>query len=71
MRVVLANIIWPVLRELLPAIADAMTADGVTVLSGLLIDERPSIEPELRHRGWVLQQVDEEGIWWGASIVRS
>lgn len=70
-RVVLANIIWPVLRELLPAIADAMTPDGVTVLSGLLIDERLSIESELRHRGWVLQQVDEEGIWWGASIVRS
>lgn len=71
MRVVLANIIWPVLGQLLPAIADAMTPDGVTVLSGLLADERPLVESLLRQLGWTIDQVDEEGIWWSVSIVRS
>ncbi|MGH7638022.1 MAG: 50S ribosomal protein L11 methyltransferase [Gemmatimonadaceae bacterium] len=70
-RVVLANIIWPVLGPLLPTIAAAMTPDGVTVLSGLLADERPMVESLLRRLGWTVDQVDEEGIWWSVSIVRS
>lgn len=70
-RVVLANIIWPVLGELLPAIAEALTPDGVAVLSGLLTDERPIIESLLRQLGWAIEDVDVEGIWWSASIVRS
>lgn len=70
-RVVLANIIWPVLGKLLPAIADALTTDGVTVLSGLLVEERPMIESSLRQLGWTIDQVDEEALWWSVSIVRS
>lgn len=70
-RVVLANIIWPVLEGLLPLIADALTADGEAVLSGLLAEERPSIEASLARRGWKITAVDEEGLWWSASIVRS
>ena len=71
-RVVLANIIWPVLGQLLPTISDAMMPeDGVTVLSGLLADERPTVESVLRHLGWTIDQVDEEGIWWSVSITRS
>lgn len=70
-RVILANIIWPVLEQLLPVIASALTADGVAVLSGLLAEERPSIEASLAHGNWKITAVDEEGIWWSASIVRS
>lgn len=70
-RVVLANIIWPVLAQLLPSIGDALAADGVTVLSGLLAEDRGMIESWLRRAGWTIDQVDEEGIWWSASLVRS
>lgn len=70
-RVVLANIIWPVLDQLLPTIAAALTDDGVAVLSGLLAEERPAIERSLADGRWRIREVDEEGIWWSASIVRS
>jgi ribosomal protein L11 methyltransferase len=70
-RVVLANIIWPVLAQLLPVIAGALTADGVVILSGLLAEERPAIERSLVAGGWSITVVDEEGIWWSTSIVRS
>lgn len=70
-RVVLANIIWPVLGQLLPIIADTMTSDGVAVVSGLLAEERPMVESLLRQFGWSIHAVDEEGIWWSASIGRS
>ena len=70
-RVVLANIIWPVLEQLLPTIRHALTTDGVAVLSGLLGEERPTIEASLAAAGWTVTAVDEEGIWWSASIVRS
>lgn len=70
-RVVLANIIWPVLDQLLPVISTALTADGVVILSGLLAEERPAIERTLAAGGWKMTAVDEEGIWWSTSIVRS
>lgn len=70
-RVVLANIIWPVLEQLLPGIAEAMAPDGITVLSGLLVEERPMVESFLRQLGWTIDRVDEEGIWWSVAIARS
>jgi ribosomal protein L11 methyltransferase len=70
-RIVLANIIWPVLEQLLPVIASALTEDGEAILSGLLAEERPTIEASLRRAGWRITAVDEEGIWWSASIVQS
>jgi ribosomal protein L11 methyltransferase len=70
-RVILANIIWPVLEQLLPVMASALTADGVAVLSGLLTEERASIEASLARGNWTVTAVDEEGIWWSACIVRS
>ena len=70
-RVVLANIIWPVLEQLLPVISAALTADGVVILSGLLADERPAIQQSLATGGWKITALDEEGIWWSTSIVRS
>jgi ribosomal protein L11 methyltransferase len=70
-RIVLANIIWPVLEQLLPVIAGALRPDGVAVLSGLLADERDAITAALNREGWKITEVDAEGIWWSASIVRS
>jgi ribosomal protein L11 methyltransferase len=70
-RVVLANIIWPVLEKLLPTIAASLTAGGAAILSGLLAEERAAIEASLARSGWTITAVDEEGIWWSASIIRS
>lgn len=67
-RVILANIIWPVLVELLPGMRQALAGDGQVVLSGLLRDERATIERHLIGAGWRVGRVDEEGLWWSVSI---
>lgn len=69
-RVVLANIISSVLLELLPAIADALTADGEAVLSGILVDERTMMLDALDPDLWTLLGEDVEGSWWSARIAR-
>lgn len=67
-RVILANIIWPVLVELLPGMRQALAGDGQVVLSGLLRDERATIERHLSGAEWRVERVDEEGLWWSVSI---
>ena len=69
-RVVLANIISSVLREMLPTIAAALTADGEAVLSGILAEERASMIEFLQDTGWRLVGEDHEGLWWSARIAR-
>jgi ribosomal protein L11 methyltransferase len=69
-RVVLANIISSVLRELLPAIADALTSDGEAALSGILVEERAAMLEFLTASGWTLVAEDQEGMWWSARIAR-
>lgn len=69
-RVVLANIISSVLREMLPAIAGALTPDGVAVLSGILVEERAAMLAFLDASGWMLVAEDQEGQWWSAQIAR-
>jgi ribosomal protein L11 methyltransferase len=69
-RVVLANIISSVLLRLLPVIADALSADGEAVLSGILVEERAMILDALATSGWSLHGEDTEGAWWSARIAR-
>jgi ribosomal protein L11 methyltransferase len=69
-RVVLANIISSVLKELLPVIADALTPDGVAIISGILAEETSEMQLALQSAGWSIQQTDEEGIWWSATLTR-
>ena len=69
-RVVLANIVSSVLTELLPAIASALTADGVAILSGILVEERVRMEAALRAGGWTIRATTEEGIWWSVTVAR-
>lgn len=69
-RVVMANIISSVLLDLLPAIADALTADGEAVLSGILVEERAMMLDALATTGWTLLGEDVEGSWWSARIAR-
>jgi ribosomal protein L11 methyltransferase len=70
-RVALANILSSVLLELLPAIRDALTADGEAILSGILLDERETMLAALDRGGWRVVAEDVEGAWWTARIARS
>jgi ribosomal protein L11 methyltransferase len=69
-RVVLANIVSSVLKELLPSVADALTSDGVAIVSGILADEKEEVKTALRSGNWSILQTDEEGIWWSATVAR-
>jgi ribosomal protein L11 methyltransferase len=69
-RIVLANIISSVLRQLLPAIGAALTEDGEAALSGILLEERDSMLAFLTEQGWSLLGEDREGHWWSARIAR-
>lgn len=70
-RVVLANIISSVLKELLPLVAASITRDGAAVLSGILLEERDDMLAFLAASGWRLAAEDREGLWWSASIARA
>jgi len=69
-RMVLANIIAEVLRELLPVIDAALTRDGVAILSGILLDERESMLDTLRRAGWSVIAEDTEDVWWSVAVRR-
>ena len=63
-RVILANILSSVLVALLPAINSALSADGVAIFAGILVDEREDFARELEGRAWRVEQEDVEGAWW-------
>jgi ribosomal protein L11 methyltransferase len=67
---VLANIISSVLIQLLPVIARSLTPDGAAILSGILIDEKRSVELALTAGGWRILEEDAEGMWWTVAITR-
>jgi ribosomal protein L11 methyltransferase len=68
--VILANIVSSVHLELLPAMADALSADGRAILSGILSEEREMIVDRLSTTGWTIVDEDVEDIWWSATISR-
>ena len=70
-RVVVANIISSVLLTLLPTIAAALSPGGFAILSGILAEERSSIEKAIGDGGWRVLAFDEEGMWWSVAIARS
>lgn len=69
-RLVLANIISSVLVELLPAIGDALDADGHAILSGILQEEAGDLSDVLAASGWRILAEDREDIWWSAVVTR-
>ena len=69
-RVVVANILSSVLLELLPAIRNAISADGEAILSGILVEERGTMQTALANDGWSIVAEDVEGTWWTARIAR-
>lgn len=69
-RVVLANIVSSVIRELLPTMHASLSPDGCAIVSGMLIDERPAMEHAFDAAGWKVGEFDAEGLWWSATIAR-
>ena len=67
---VLANIISSVLIPLLPAIAAALPAGGVAILSGLLVEEQARMRQAFAEGGWHEVAADEEAAWWSVAIQR-
>ncbi|HVX40171.1 MAG TPA: 50S ribosomal protein L11 methyltransferase [Gemmatimonadaceae bacterium] len=69
-RVITANIISSVLKELLPVMRDALAPGGAAILSGILRDERPEMLEALEAGGWRIVAEDSEDAWWSATIAR-
>lgn len=63
-RVVLANIISSVLRELLAPIGAALAPEGEAIFSGILVEERPQMLAALAEGGWQVEAEDTEEQWW-------
>jgi ribosomal protein L11 methyltransferase len=69
-RIIVANIVSPVLLPLLPVMADALAADGVAILSGILLEERDEMLAAVGAAGWRVAAEDSEDIWWTVAVER-
>ena len=69
-RVVLANILANAVIGLLPSIAKALTADGVAIVSGILVAEREEVERAAAAAGFHVAEFVEDGLWWSATLSR-
>ena len=65
---IVANIISSVLVELLPAMHAALPPGGRAVLSGILVEERPSMLEALEADRWRVEREDAEEGWWSVTI---
>jgi ribosomal protein L11 methyltransferase len=65
-HLVVANIVSSTLLALLPAIRAALTADGLAILSGILVIEREDFVSALASAAWRLEREDIEDEWWTA-----
>jgi ribosomal protein L11 methyltransferase len=62
-RVILANIVSSVLMELLPHMTGSLAADGVALLSGILVEERDLMIRAIDRAGLRVDSEDVEGDW--------
>ncbi len=67
-RVVVANIIAPVLLELLPVVQRAIVPHGDLIVGGILASERDSFVRAVELNGWRLVNEQREGDWWGGHL---
>jgi ribosomal protein L11 methyltransferase len=59
----LCNILAPVIAALSPAFAGLLAASGTGLLSGLLVDQAPSLERALAAEGWQAELVARQEPW--------
>jgi ribosomal protein L11 methyltransferase len=67
-RLIVANIVSSVLQGLLAPLRTALTADGVAILSGILVDERADFVARLEREGWRVEWEDVEDMWWTVAV---
>jgi ribosomal protein L11 methyltransferase len=67
-RVILANIISPVLVQLSPVISAALAAGGRAIFGGMMLAERDWMMHTLADDGWRVLDHDVEGEWWSAVL---
>jgi ribosomal protein L11 methyltransferase len=68
LRVVVANIIAPVLLELLPVVRSAIVPHGDVIVGGILASERDGFVDAVERDGWRLVNEQREGDWWGGHL---
>ena len=59
----LCNILAPVIQALCPAFNTVLAANGVGLLSGLLVDQAPVLQLALRDEGWQAELTAEQSQW--------
>lgn len=69
-RVVMANIVAPVLLALLSVIEEALTHDGRAIVSGMMANERAEFVRAVEDAGWRVEAEDSEENWWSAVLAR-
>ncbi len=69
-RVVLANIVAPVLVALLPLIERALEEDGCAIVGGVLESERAEFIRAVDRADWQVTAEDREESWWSAVLTR-
>lgn len=67
-RVVLANIISAVIRDLLPVVKESLTADGIAIFSGMLVAESEAMRAAFEAAGFVVRADVAEGEWWSCTV---
>jgi ribosomal protein L11 methyltransferase len=67
-RVITANIISSVLVPLLPVMRACLDADGVAILSGMLVTERDEMLAAFAADGWHMEREHTQDVWWTAAI---
>jgi ribosomal protein L11 methyltransferase len=69
-RVVLANVVAPVLVSLLPTIGGALAAGGQVIVGGITENESDEFVRAIEDAGWGVVAEDREESWWSAVIAR-
>ena len=67
----LCNILAPVIEALCPAFNQVLAAGGVGLLSGLLVDQAPSLQRVLADEGWQGELTGQQSQWGLMTIKRA
>ena len=67
----LCNILAPVIEALCPAFTQLLAAGGVGLLSGLLVDQAPSLQRVLAEEGWHGELTGQQSQWGLMTIKRA
>jgi len=67
----LCNILAPVIEALCPAFHTVLSAEGLGLLSGLLVDQAPRLQAALAEQGWRAELMAQQSQWGLMAIRRA